>query len=82
MIGSCIFRSIFQLRHCENGSSDLKSFDGAGIYSYDTKVSLPSQKGWAWVQLLPYQKLSNSEIVCHLAERDDPQNSAKNHENV
>ena len=40
-------------------------------------VSLPSQKGWAWVQLLPHQKLSNFEIICHLAERDDPQNSAK-----
>jgi len=59
-----------------------KSFDGARAYNYDTKVSLPGQKGWAWVQLLPHQKLSNSEIFCHLAEHDDPQNSAKNHKNV
>jgi len=59
-----------------------KSFDEAGAYSYDTKVSFPGQKGWVLVLLLPHQKLLNSGIVCHLAERDDPQNSVKNHENV
>jgi len=40
-----------------------KSFNEVGAYSYDTKVSLPGQKGWAWVQLLPHQKLSNSKIA-------------------
>ena len=59
-----------------------KGFDEARAYNYDTKVSLTGQKGWAWVQLLPQQKLSNSEIVCHLAERDNVQNSVKNHKNV
>ena len=81
MIGSCIVWSIFQPRHRKRNFGLEKSFDEAGAYSYDTKVSLSGQKGWAWVQLLPHQKLSNSEIVCHLAERDGPQNSAKNHKN-
>ena len=76
MIGSCIVQNISQLHHRENGISNLKkSFDEAGAYSNDTKVSFPGQKGWAWAQLLPDQILSNSE-------RDSPQNFAKNHENV
>ena len=82
MIISSIVQDIFQLRHCENGNLDSKSFDAAGAYSYDTIVSLSGHTGWAWVQLLPHRILSNFEIVCHLAELDDPQNSAKNHENV
>ena len=54
-----------------------KSFDVAGAYSYDANVSLPGQEvcahiffcaelvylPTAWVQLLPHQILSNSEIV-------------------
>ena len=66
MIGSYIVRSIFHRVIAKTEFRFRKSFDEAGAYSYDTKVFLPGQKGWAWVQILLHQKLLNSEIVCHL----------------
>ena len=45
-----------------------KSFNATGAHSSDAKVTLPSQTGVAWVQLLSHQISLNSKIVCHLAE--------------
>ena len=78
MIGSCIVQRIFQQRHRENGISGSKSFDEAGAYSYDTMQSIPPRsKGLGMSPTTITPKLSNSEIVCHPAEHNDPQNSAK-----
>ena len=59
-----------------------KSFDEAGAYSYDNQSIPPRSKGLSIGPTTTTPKLSKSEIVCHLAQCDDPQNSAKNHENV
>jgi len=81
MIGSCIVQSIFQLRHRENGISDSKTVlmrleHTAMIAKYSSQVTRVGH-GSNYYHTTIY-----SEIVCHLAEHDDPQNSAKNHENV
>ena len=55
----------------------LIKFRGGWTTQVWYKVSLLGQTGREWVQLLPHPLLWNSKIVCHLAELNGVQNSAK-----